>query len=180
MAKYRRYRKYTRRGKSKWSSNIVDIGPSSFVLANQGWNSTELTLITNPDYSNQLTSNLYTIKNVEVAINFDTAAVTNQGLIENLQFYIMYVPQSMSVQQDYPIKHPEYIMAMRYYGEPGLDAQSGSITGTTTPAYRIKTRLSRKLNTGDRVILFIRANNMGAVSVNTTAGGICIFWTKAN
>ena len=142
MARYRRYRKYSRRGRTRWSSNIIDIGPSDFVLAtNSDWNFTEITLITNPDYSSSLTSNLYTIKNVEVALNFDSSSAS-LGNIENLQFYIMYVPQSMYVGQDYAIKHPEYIMAMRYYGEPGLETGTGQTNVSVSNTYRIKTRLS--------------------------------------
>lgn len=185
MAKTRRSRKimkYTR--KSRWASNIVDIGPNTFSLSTPSdWNSTEYTLITNPDYSNQLTSNLYTIKNVEVAINFDTQTYANSRAIENLQFYIMYAPQSIAVGQDYAIKHPEYIMAMRYYGEPGLDNNESAMNGGVfvKGPLRIKTRLSRKLNTGDRIILFIRAaNTTTSTTVNAQYGGICRWWTKAN
>ena len=187
MAKYKRYRKYTRRNRTRWSSNIIDVGPSDFVLTNpEGWNSTEVTLITNPDYSSALTSNLYTIKNVEVSINFDTdyAGTNDPKGIENLQFYIMYVPQSMYVGQDYAIKHPEYIMAMRYYGEPGQETTqnlNGLAQFTYAPSLKIKTRLSRKLNTGDRIILFIRAaNTTNNATIKTTFGGLCRWWTKAN
>ena len=182
MAKYRRYRKYTRRNRTRWSSNIVDIGPNDFVLSNgQDWNFTEVTLITNPDYSSSLTSNLYTIKNVEVAINFDMSASTSYSTIENLQFYIMFVPQGMYVGQDYAIKHPEYIMAMRYYGEPGKEQSNENNFPSITPPFYIKTRLSRKLNTGDRIILFIRAANTTTITTSKTQyGGICRWWTKAN
>lgn len=177
MAKFRRYRKYTRRGRSRWSSNLVDIGPNTFVLpTHQGWNHTEFTLITNPDYSDQLTSNLYTIKNVEVTLQFDATATSAQG-IENVQFYIMYVPQTMYVGQDYAIKHPEYIMAMRYYGEPGQDATQAV---KYSPSIKITSRLARKLNAGDRIILLIRAANSSNNDLQTTYGGLCRFWTKAN
>lgn len=177
----RRITKYTK--KSRWASNIVDIGPNTFSLGVvSDWNFTEYTLITNPDYSNQLTSNLYTIKNVEVAINFDTSTLANSQAIENLQFYIMYAPQSIAVGQDYAIKHPEYIMAMRYYGEPGVDTLNNQTD--TAPSYagplRIKTRLSRKLNTGDRIILLIRAANTTTSTAQCQYGGICRWWTKAN
>lgn len=179
MAKFRRYRKYTRRGRTRWSSNILDIGPSTFTLSElSGWNHTEVTLITNPDYSSSLTSNLYTIKNVEVSLNFNADANQLFNYIDNLQFYIMYVPQGMFVGQDYAIKHPEYIMAMRYYGDPGSD--SGNAPYTHTPI-RIKTRLSRKLNTGDKIILLIRAANTNATQTGQTVyGGVCRWWTKAN
>lgn len=172
----RRYRRYARK-RSRWSSNLVDIGPNNFVLANpQDWNHTEFTLITNPDYSDQLTSNLYTIKNVDVTLQFDATATSAIG-IENVQFYIMYVPQNMYVGQDYAIKHPEYIMAMRYYGEPGQDQTNAT---KYSPSIRIKSRLARKLNSGDRIILLIRASNISGNSLTTMFGGICRFWTKAN
>ena len=180
MAKYRRYRKYTRRSRSRWISNLVDIGPNDFTLSTpEDWNSTEYTLVTNPDYNNQLTSNLYTIKNVEVALNFDATA-GNAKWVENVQFYIMYAPQNMPINQDYAIKHPENILAMRYYGEPGVDEGSTNPSDVRAPL-RIKTRLARKLNAGDRIILFIRAANVTTSNqIKCQYGGICRFWTKAN
>ena len=177
MPKYRRVRRRFRK-RTKWCSNLIDIGPNSFSLSNENWNFTEVQLITNPQYNYNLTSNLFTIKNVEVAINFDTDNIGSGKWIENLQFYIMYVPEGMTVTQDYAIKHPEYVMAMKYYGEPGVDAGSAGLA--ITPSYRIKTRLSRKLNTGDKIILFIRGANVGTQTFNVTYGGLCRFWTKAN
>lgn len=181
MARTRRSRRRRFR-RSRWSSNIIDIGPNDFVLTEpQGWNHTEYTLVTNPDYSNSLTSNLYTIKNVDVALSFDMTGATSHSAIENLQFYIMYVPQGMTVEQDYAIQHPEYIMAMRYFGEPGKEQSVADNLPALRAPLRIKTRLSRKLNTGDRVILFIRAANVSTTTtVKTQYGGICRWWTKAN
>lgn len=181
MARFRRYRKYSRRNRSRWSSNLIDVGPNTFSLTPGNFSHTEYTLITNPDYSNSLTSNLYTIKNVEVSINFDMANLSYSSNIENLQFYIMYVPQGMYVSEDYAIKHPEYIMAMRYYGEPGKESVAQSYATSITPALRIKTRLSRKLNSGDRIILFIRGcNTHTSDTFEVVYGGICRWWTKAN
>lgn len=177
MAKSRRrYRRYYK--KQPWSSNITDIGPNTFVLDPGEYSATEFTLVTNPAYNNQVGNNIFTVKNVEVAMNFDAAGQQNTSPIENLQFYIMYVPESMAVGTDYAMKHPEYILAMRYYGEPGNDTASNSFYA---PAIKIKTRLARKLNTGDRIILFIRgANTSTSTTVNATYGGICRWWTKAN
>ena len=176
MARYRRYRR--RRRQSRWSSNIVDIGPNTFILQPESFSATEYTLVTNPAYNNQVGNNIYTVKNVEVCMNFDAPGQQHTSPIENLQFYIMYVPESMAVGDDFAIKHPEYIMAMRYYGEPGNDAASNSFR---SPAIRIKSRLSRKLNTGDRIILFIRgANTSTSATATATYGGIVRWWTKAN
>lgn len=177
MAKYRRYRKYSRRGRSRWLSNLVDIPAATASLSNVGgYNYVEQILITNPEYANTFTSSLYTIKNVEVTLQFD-ATLNNSVGIENIQFYIMYIPQDMQLTEDYPIKHPEFIMAMRYYGEPGQDTTTAA---KYSPSIKIKTRLARKLHAGDRVSLFIRAFNTSGNPVMLDYGGLCRFWTKSN
>lgn len=163
--------------KSKYASNIIDIGPSEFVLNQNGWNFTEVTLVTNPAYSPTTTSSISKVKNVEVAMNFDCTSIVTKRDIENLQFYIVYVPEGMYVGNDYIQKHPEFIMAMRYYGEPSGDNDASA----QSFVLKIKSRLARNLNTGDKIILYIRGANVSLdTSYNIGYGGICRWWTKTN
>lgn len=179
MARTRRYRRRFRTKTGKWASNIVDIGPSTFVLAPSSFSVTEITLATNPAYANSSTSSIKKVKNFEVAINID--AVDSLQGIENLQFYIMFVPEGMAIGDDYTIRHPEYIMAMRYYGEPGIDRPSTSqYANLYGPPLRIRSRLSRNLNTGDRVILLVRAANTTTSNLTCQYSGLCRWWSKAN
>jgi len=55
----------------------------------------------------------------------------------------------MTVTETYPNYHPEYIMAMRFYGSP--ETESTAYPTAFKAIYKIKTRLSRRLQTGDSI-----------------------------
>ena len=73
----------------------------------------------------------------------------------------MFVPQGMNVSTDYNIQHPEYIMNYKYLGSPTGTGTSTSAEVQQYQPFRLRSRLSRKLNTGDSVILFIKGLNQG-------------------
>jgi len=173
MAKKRTIKKYYR-PKSKWSANISEFSSSAGSL---GANSTfhlESTLATNPSQTTLGVSQIYTVKNFEINFEFDAMTGSIQN-IENLTAYIMFLPQGMTVTPNLNVDHPEYIMAYQYYGSPQPD----------TPNYgvrKIKSRMARKLNTGDSIILFIKGQNTNTSSnVDPFAiHGLVRWWTKAN
>lgn len=174
MAKYRRYRNYNRR-RGRWSSNIFELGTTTITVPNQvaAW-SQNYTLAYNPVQTNTATSQTYTAKNVEVTFELSGG----DGSIEDVTAYIMFVPQGMQVTTSYNIEHPEYVMAYRFLGSPIND------TGLTSQALapKVRTRLSRRLNTGDSIILFIKGNKTSAAGTTTTLEfhGLARWWTKAN
>ena len=63
MAKYRRYRKYTRRGRGRWSSNIQDIG-NNINVNSSTWRYTQ-SLLSNPSQVTSFVSQKFTVKNIE-------------------------------------------------------------------------------------------------------------------
>lgn len=89
----------------------------------------------------------------------------------------MYVPQGMNITADYNIEHPEYIMTYKYLGSPTIDSN-----GQQYQPYKIRTRLARKLQSGDNVILFIKGTNQvnGTSPSNLRLSGLVRWWTKAN
>lgn len=180
MAKYRRYRKYSRRGRGRWASNIQEIS-TTVANAAQGANYATTTLAFNPIQTSTATSQVYTVKNFETSFTFEipsNSTVTTSN-IEDITAYIMFVPQGMQVDADYNNIHPEYIMNYKFIGSPTLDS---STSGQQYQPFKIRTRMARKLNTGDSVILFIKYNNQGS----TVSGpifevhGLNRWWTKAN
>lgn len=179
MAKKRIVKRY-RRAKGRWSSNIKSIS-NSIITADTGEFFATNILCQNPVQNNQTVSQQYTVKNVEISFQLETssdAASTAKYNIESLICYIMYVPQGMTVDVNYPSYHPEYIMAMRFLGSPDFENSSSSSIPGRNPL-RVKTRLARRLQTGDSVILFIGGNNIGA-NTNLNFHGILRWWTKAN
>lgn len=161
--------------KAKWSSNIRNIndviGDSSPIPATDTF-SQALQLLLNPIQSYNTVSQIYTVKNVEMQIALQAGQSEN---FDNITIYIMYLPQGVTPGNDYELIHPEYIMAYRFIDQPNdKDIQySNPIT--------VKSRLSRKLNTGDSIIMYIKGyhsanNNTDQLGVK----GICRWWTKAN
>ena len=162
MARYRKTKKYIIRKRTKYSPNILDIGPDTITFPSAGWFGTSITLATNPTQSNLTTSSVTKVKNFEVAIDF-TTGINNQLNVENLQFYIMFVPEDMAVDTNYPLRHPEYILAYRYYGGPGIENTSGP---TFEKTFKVRTRMARNLNTGDKVILYLYTTSSCRCSSN--------------
>ena len=174
MAKYSRKRVY--RKKAKWSANIQEL-LNTGLTASPGTFSGTTTLATNPTQNTLGVSQIFTCKNF--AVDFTIESDTHWSL-EGITAYIMFVPQGMNVSQDYNIQHPEYIMNYKYLGSP-------TGTGTSTAAevqqyqpFRLRSRLSRKLNTGDSVVLFIKGLNQGSSNITFNLSGIIRWSTKAN
>jgi len=177
MAKTYKKRRYYRR-KGRWSANIKTLTSQTINLpANSSFFSTT-DLCTNPIQSESTVSQQYTVKNVELNYEIDALA---PNIVEGLTSYIMYVPQGMTVTETYPNQHPEYIMAYRFLGSPNYD--NDSVTATTSVGRlpsRIKTRLSRRLQTGDKIILLIVGLNQIDSQQLIRFNGLVRWWTKAN
>lgn len=167
MARKRIRRRYRRKG--RWSSNIKPIENQTITFPGNTKTSASITLCYNPAQTDTTVSQQYTVKNVE--LNFEIDSTANQ--LESFCGYIMFVPQGMTIGDDYAELHPEYIMAMRFYGSPDAD------TPYRNPL-RIKTRLSRRLNTGDSIIFYITGVNTYSQALNSTINGLLRWWTKAN
>lgn len=169
MARTKKVRKYYRKG--RWSSNIKTVENESITLPT-GKSSASITLCYNPPQTDTTVSQIYTVKNVEFSYELEMPSGGGTN-IESICGYIMFVPQGMTVGQDYAQLHPEYIMAMRFYGSPDND------TPYRNPL-KIKTRLSRRLNTGDSIIFYITALNTYNNSYIINVNGLLRWWTKAN
>ena len=177
MAKYRRTRKYSRYNRGKWSSNIQEIS-TSVVNADPGANIVTYTLATNPVQDITTTSQVFTTKNFDVSFTLEsTSQSPNPSNVEDITAYIMYVPQGMNVTESYNNQHPEYVLNYKFYGSTSSD------TSQQYQPYKIRTRLARKLNTGDSIILFIKFNNTSTAQQLGTIfeiHGVVRWWTKAN
>lgn len=186
MARYRRYRKYSRRNRGRWSANIQEIGTTTITIpSTEGAWYRDFTLAFNPTQVNTAVSQIYTVKNFEVTFEISNAysqatlSTSSISFVEDIVAYIMFVPQGMQVSANYNLQHPEYIMAYKYLGSPTSD---NNITSLAQPP-KIRTRLSRKLNTGDSVILLLKGNHTQAtnnLNENLEFHGIARWWTKAN
>lgn len=178
MARYRRYRKYTRSRRNKWSPNIQEISTTTIQAPGNSTFFQSFTLSFNPTQVNTAVSQIYTVKRIETSFYIDTDNGITASL-EDIAAYIMFVPQGMTVTADYNKQHPEYIMAYKFLGSPSQDSGQ-TVVGQQYQPYKVNTRLSRKLNSGDSVILFIKGNNVSSSSTSFDFHGLIRWWTKAN
>lgn len=181
MAKTRRrYRNY--RKSTKWSANLTNILGDEFNAGPNSQFQFNSTLCSNPSQAASMVSTVYTVKNVEFngTITIYGQSPTPNGIndIEDITAYVMYVPQGMTVGPQYAQNHPEYILAMKYYGKPQFNNNSAV---TFQNPLRIKTRLGRKLQTGDSIILLITGFNVSTASIyGLRYSGITRWWSKSN
>ena len=173
-------RKYYKRKLGRWSPNIQEVGGN--MTATPGiWSYTDQ-IMANPIQQPSFASQTYTAKNVEISFTFDYQNDDVGGaLLENITAYIMFAPQGMDITSDYNLQHPEYILAYKYIGSPSQEFSQQNVLGQQYQPYRIKTRLSRKLQTGDSLVLFIKGVNQSPdTSYSLRISGIIRWWTKAN
>ena len=161
-----------RRGKGRWSANIKNLNTTNTIPANttQG---DAIDLCENPAQTATTISQQYTVKNIELSVYIE-AAVT-PAVVEDIEHYIMYVPQGMQLTANYNLDHPEYIMAYYYQGNPTNDS--------TNLGYKLKlkSRLARRLQTGDKIIYFYKVKNEDtATEYQISVRGLVRWWTKAN
>lgn len=179
MGKGRRYRYRFYKKKGKWSANINTVNNQVIPFGSGGSTYWTYDLCSNPAQNSTTVSQQYTVKNVY--FNFQFESSTDTFDINCLTGYIMYVPQGMTVDTNYPKYHPEYIMAMRFYGSPepiGTDLQTTK-QGIRNPL-SIKSRLARRLQTGDKIIFLLVGTNSTSQTLTLYCNGVIRWWTKAN
>lgn len=177
MARYRRYRKYSRRNRKTWSTRLNNFSGQQSAAPQSNY-VIYTNLCQNPAQDVNTVSQLYTVKNINCQVN-----LWGSSAINNLQAYVMYVPQGYiptgvpSAYGSLPYDHPEWIMAHRFIGRPQA-TNSG-----VTEQLRLFSRLARKLDTGDRIVMIILGTNTtasGGSSVTLAYDGLVKFNTKAN
>lgn len=173
----RRYRRFRRRS-GRWAPNIVKI--SSQVNATSGEFSNAEDLATNPLQSTTGVAQTFTVKNFEITFTLEGTDTNSMNNLESITAYVMYVPQGMTVTSSYYAQHPEYIMAYKYLGSPTSYTSNQVTEQQNYQPYKIKTRLSRKLQTGDRIILYIQGSNQTSSTLTYIINGIVRWWSKAN
>lgn len=180
----RRYRRYRRRS-GRWSPNIVKVSNTNNAAAGEFFNYENLAI--NSSTNSTGVAQVFTVKNFEITFTLETESNSNtpSSALESITAYVMFVPQGMTLTSTFYADHPEYIMAYKYLGSPaspffyGTSVVSAVETQQYQP-YRIKTRMSRKLQTGDRVILFIQGSNQQSSTQQYRIDGIVRWWSKAN
>lgn len=180
MAKIYKRRRYYRR-KGRWSANIKTITNNTISIPTNSSFFGSQDLCVNPAQIDTTVSQQYTVKNIELTFELEMANTNIAANVESLIGYIMYVPQGFTITETLPGSHPEWIMAYKFIGSPTIDDTQNNvpIQNPRLPV-RIKTRMARRLQTGDRVIFLITGNNGSTATGTLNVNGIIRWWTKAN
>lgn len=168
----RRIRRIRRR--TRWSANIQELNNNTIDADPSSLFSGTATLATNPSQTTLGVSQVYTVKNFD--INFTIETVDAQ-FIEMVTAYIMYVPQGMNVSENYNLDHPEYILNYKYLGSPN---PTGNTETQQFQPIRVRSKLSRKLQTGDSIVLFVKGYNQKNTGTTVSLSGLIRWWTKSN
>lgn len=169
----RRYRRYYKRKGKHWSTRLTSINVSQSAAPNVTFFIFR-TLATNPAQDDNTVSQRFTVKNVHCNIAIEAGNPGFSSGIENLQHYILFIPQGFTLTENTPFEHPEWIMAHRFLGSPQPDDNPGY-----APAV-IRSRLARKLDTGDRVVYLLLGGNTSTESQTISVNGLVKLNTKAN
>lgn len=182
------YRRRYRRRTGKWSSDIKTFH-QQYGTGLAGPFADYLTLCQNPSQDDATVSQKYTVKNIDLNFQIELPSIYQTGgqVYEDLCAFVMYVPEGYQVSSTAETikKHPEWIMAYKYLGSPDVESSTTDpITPGRLPCH-IKTRLARKLNTGDGVILYVTCNRTSAASDPANPqlldiSGMVRWWSKAN
>lgn len=168
------------RSKGRWSSNIKTLTDQTISATGNSTFYGVTDLCTNPVQIDSTVSQQYTVKNIELSFEIDAGGQETGHSIEGLTTYIMYVPQGMTVTETYPNTHPEYIMAYRFRGSADIEYYNAQLQTPGRLPSKIKTRMARRLQTGDKVILLIVGSNSSSANINLLFNGLVRWWTKAN
>lgn len=171
MAKYRkRYRRFRKSG--RWSSNMGVVDQAINIPVGEFFASIDLAA--NPQQTTSTVSQQYTVKNVEFSYKFELNNIDENRDVEMLQMYIMYIPQGFDITLNTVTQHPEWIMNYQFIGNPDSDGIQ------RYQPRKIKTRLARKLQTGDSIKLLVMGNNKSNSTIGGNCSGVIRWWTKAN
>lgn len=138
-----------RRGK-KWSPVFINFGETEQAINVNPLNVHTLTkdLCVNSSATNVApTATVIKCGNFKLSFELD-GPLGNNNVLSGF-CAIMFVPQGLTPDKDYPIAHPEYMMSWRTF----------NVGSANSNAVTIQSRLKRNLNSGDKVILFIKIVN---------------------
>ena len=179
-------RRYFRRSyrrvypRKKWASNIGNSTLNMTVPANSSY-AAGAAFALNPVQSPTTVSTPYTVKRVTLSIDAVTPQSEDFRLLQQVMAAIMYVPQGYAVTYNILNEHPEWIMAIKYMGEPSMYESPTSTGGNRNKPFQVSSRLARRLQTGDSIQLVLFATNISTdTAANISFRFMARWWTRSD
>ena len=178
----RRYyrRAYRRVNRKKWASNIGSSTLNLTVPANSTY-AAGAAFALNPAQSPSTVSTSFTVKRVKLAIDAVTPQSEDFRFLQQVIAAIMYVPQGYTVDYTILQQHPEWVMAIKYMGEPSMYESPTSTGGSRNKPFQGSSRLARKLQTGDSIQLVLFATNISTdTPANINFRFLAQWWSRSD
>lgn len=179
-------RRYFRRSyrraypRKKWASNIGSSTLQLTVPANSSY-AAGAAFALNPAQSPSTVASAFTVKRVRLSIDAVTPQSEDFRLLQQVIAAIMYVPQGYTVDYTILQQHPEWIMAIKYMGEPSMYESPTSTGGTRNKPFQVSSRLARKLQTGDSIQLVLFATNISTdTAANINFRFLAQWWSRSD
>lgn len=118
-------------------------------------------------------SNL-SVKNFATNLICELPLSPGNANVEEVGYYIMFVPEGYTPAANFPFIHPEWIMNYSYIGTPLADNVPVGFN------IRKTSRKARKLKPGDKIILFVLASNTTTTSADLNINGLVKYYSKRN
>lgn len=162
--------------KEKWSPNLNEFS-SNITFPGNSITTFDTTICTNPIQNSTIVPQIFTVKNIEITFYCESSEIGIRD-IDNLCAYVMFIPQGYQINENTNIEHPEWILNYKFIGSPYVEDNANHTYNYTIP-HRVKSRLSRRLNTGDKLVLLLKGTNRGNIQT-VQFHGLMRWWTKAN
>jgi hypothetical protein len=120
-------------------------------------------------YSNLSVKNFCT--NLICELPGTSSGVSN---IEEVGYYIMFVPEGYTPAVNFPFIHPEWILNYSYVGTPLADNMPVGFN------IRKTTKRARKLKPGDQIVLFVLGTNTNSGAGTLSINGLVKYYSKRN
>ena len=156
----RYYRSYKKNyvPKQKWAPFMNDLVPAVFDIAAQQISGNFVSLVTNSTEAATPTPTILKVKHLKVSLDF----YINSTTIRNGFMTILFVPQGYNITAGICNTHPEWVMSWRNVPN---DIAAGN------HSFMLTTKLSRNLNSGDKIVAYFNFYNDGSSPVPVHVSG---------
>lgn len=183
MAIKRNYKKpyYPRRPAIKWLKQIKEVTTDRVTINSGGSGYAGLTLVQNAVVNANPTPVILKCTRFSCQCSLILTGVTSDPTVNYMiNAAVVFIPESVNVTsaiqfEQLLVTHPEWVLATKHFGP------SSGTTIANSKIYQnfsISSTLSRNLNSGDEVRLYVEIHNQMGSSVYLELSTLCTYYTR--
>lgn len=149
--------------KFKWAPVHAHATLTLGTTAAGAENGTFQVIAANTTQSGNVVPPVLKIRHIKVKVNFPPIVAGSVGSFSDLSVYVMFCPEAVTPQAEAHIAaHPEWV----------LGATSGTLRSTEGTSMSITCPVSRNLNSGDNIAVFLVHHNLSTAASPQIVAGI--------